>query len=113
MSKDKIPAVMYLEEGEEIVGIWASPEITEIGIYKLLAKKRKDGGIEWANFVQRSNGLKDRVSKGEVKNEKELQMVVDAVNRSLKTAYGPDVQLHPGKATYRSLMGNELDDSIN
>ena len=45
-------AVMNVDKGEEIVGGWATAQISQVGIYKLLAKKRKDGVIEWAHFIQ-------------------------------------------------------------
>ncbi len=59
-------AVMNLEEGEEILTGLASPHIPQVGIYNLLAKKRTDGTIEWAHFVQRDNGLKEKVMRGTV-----------------------------------------------
>lgn len=54
-------AVMNLAEGEEILTGLATPHIPQVGVYKLLAKKKTDGTIEWAHFVQRDNGLKDKV----------------------------------------------------
>jgi len=38
---------MNIEKGEEIVGGWATPKIPQVGSYKLLAKQRTDGKIEW------------------------------------------------------------------
>ena len=56
-------AVMNVDEGEEIVGGWAAPRIPQVGIYKLLAKKKKNNMIEWAHFVQRDNGLREKVPR--------------------------------------------------
>jgi len=33
-------AVMNVEKGEEVVGGWATPHIPQVGLYKLLAKKK-------------------------------------------------------------------------
>jgi hypothetical protein len=73
-------AVMNLEGGEELLGGRATPHIPQVGIYKLLAKKRADGTMEWAHFVQRDNGLKEKVLRGTVKNSDEFAVVSDAVN---------------------------------
>jgi hypothetical protein len=37
-------AVMNVEKGEEIVGGWATPHIPQVGLYKLLAKKKNERG---------------------------------------------------------------------
>lgn len=79
---------MNVENGEEIVGGWASGHIPEVGIYKLLAKKRKDGVIEWAHFVQRDSGLKEKVYRGEVENREKLDEVLEVMNGQLKRIFG-------------------------
>jgi len=76
-------AVMNVDKGEEIVGGWATPHIPQVGIYKLLAKKKKNNTIEWAHFVQRDNGLKEKVFRGEVKNQSELDTVLEVTNKNL------------------------------
>ena len=81
-------AVMNVEKGEEIVGGWASAHISQVGIYKLLAKKRKDGVIEWAHFVQRDNGLKEKVYRGEVESREKLDEVLEIMNGQLKRVFG-------------------------
>ena len=43
-----------------------TPPIPQVGIYKLLAKKKADGMIEWAHFVQHDNGLKEKEIRGTV-----------------------------------------------
>ncbi|MEW5828171.1 MAG: hypothetical protein AB1846_04705 [Chloroflexota bacterium] len=91
--KSKLQAIMNLDEGEEIVGGWATPHIPGTGIYKLLAKQRKDGVIEWAHFVQRDNGLKDRVMRGEVESRTRLDEVLEISNRNLKKIFGVTLQL--------------------
>ena len=86
-------AVMNIEEGEEIFGGWATPPIPQVGIYKLLAKKKADGTLEWAHFVQRDNGLKERVLRGTVKNSEEFAVVSDAVNNNLRRVFGVTMQV--------------------
>lgn len=81
-------AVMNVDKGEEIVGGWATPHIPQVGIYKLLAKKRKDGRIEWAHFVQRDNGLKEKVYRGDVESREKLEEVIEIMNRNLKKVFG-------------------------
>ena len=81
-------AVMNVEKGEVIVGGWATPRIPQVGSYKLLAKKRQDGVIEWAHFIQRDNGLKERVMRGEAKDQAQLDEVLEIANRNLQRLFG-------------------------
>lgn len=85
-------AVMNVDEGEEIVGGWATAHIPQIGVYKLLAKKRKDGLIEWAHFIQRDNGAKERVMRGEVESRARLQDVIEIANKNLSRLFGVKLQ---------------------
>ena len=92
--KSNLPqlAVMNVDKGEEIVGGWATMRISQIGIYKLLAKKHKDGVIEWAHFIQRDDGTKDRVMRGEVNSRDQLDEVIEIANRNLKKLFGVALQ---------------------
>jgi hypothetical protein len=81
-------AVMNVDKGEEIVGGWASAHIPQVGVYKLLAKKRVDGVIEWAHFVQRDSGLKEKVYRGEVESREKLDEVLEIMNGQLKRVFG-------------------------
>ncbi len=85
-------AVMNLEAGEEPFGGWATPHIPQVGIYKLLAKKKADGTVEWAHFVQRDNGLKEKVLRGMVKSADEFAVVSDAMNNNLRRIFGVTLQ---------------------
>ena len=89
-----VQALMAVAEGEEIAGTWTTPVVPGIGFYKLLAKRRADGACEWVHCVQRADGRKDNVYRGTVENQDRLADVVAAINNSLRTAYGPLVQLH-------------------
>ncbi|MEZ4601368.1 MAG: hypothetical protein R2940_16390 [Syntrophotaleaceae bacterium] len=85
-------AVMRIEKGEEMLGGWVSEQIPQVGIYKVLAKKKTDGIIEWAHFVQRDNGLKDRVIRGEAKNHQEFDAVLETIKKTLRRIYGVSLQ---------------------
>jgi len=81
-------AVMNVDTGEEIVGGWASARIPQVGVYKLLAKRRADGVIEWAHFVQRDSGSKEKVYRGEVETRERLDDVLEIMNSQLKRVFG-------------------------
>lgn len=101
-------AVMNVNEGEEIVGGWVTKHIAQIGIYKLLAKKRKDGVIEWAHFIQRDDGTKDRVMRGEINSREQLDEVVEIASRNLKKLFG--VALQATDYDMRTLDGKKAPD---
>lgn len=100
-------AVMSVDAGEEILPSYVTPHIPQVGIYKLLAKKRKDGKCEWAHFVQRDDGRKENVYRGTVENEARLADVVEALNRALNTAYGPTIRLVPADSDMYTLDGKQ------
>ena len=100
---------MNIDEGEEIAGGWATPHIPQVGIYKLLVKKRKDGRFEWAHFVQRDNGLKDRVMRGEVDNQEQLDTLIEITKRNLKKVFGVD--LRAAEYEVRTLDGKKAPDT--
>lgn len=81
-------AIMNVDKGEEIIGGWASAHIPQVGIYKLLAKKRADGIVEWAHFVQRDSGAKEKVYRGEVESREKLDEVLEIMNGQLKRVFG-------------------------
>ncbi len=85
-------AVMNIEKGEEILGGWATASIPEVGIYKLLAKKKTDSTIEWAHFVQRDSGVKEKVLRGTVETREELAIVKKAINDNLHRIFGVTLQ---------------------
>lgn len=101
-------AVMNVEKGEEIAGVWVTLPVPQIGTYKLLAKKKTDGTCEWAHFVQRANGSKEKVYRGTVENPARLADVVVALNRALHTAYGPTIRLQPADYDMYALAGKKL-----
>jgi len=96
-------AVLSIEKGEEIFGGWATAPIPQVGIYKLLAKRKADAAIEWAHFVQRDSGVKDRVLRGDVKTAEEFSIVKDAIESNLRRIYG--VTLQAAEYDVRTLDG--------
>lgn len=104
-----VPAMMRIEEGETIAGMWVTPLIPNIGVYKLLAKRKIDGTCEWVHFLQRTDGTKHSAFSGTVESEEELQNVIDAVNRTLARLFDPTVQLKEGEPNFYSLDGTKLD----
>ena len=93
-----VAPIMEIEKGEAIAGVWLSDTVPEIGFYKLLAKRKRDGTCEWVHFVQRADGRKEKFYQGRVESESQLQEVVEAINRALNTAYGRRINLHPADA---------------
>ena len=106
-------AVMNLEKGEEIVSALVSGHIPGTGRYKFLAKKREDKKIEWAHFVERDNGLKEKVYRGEVNSDAELKLVLEIMNRNLVKIFGPQAEMKQGIPEFRSLMDKKFDDTVN
>ena len=102
-------AVMTVKEGEEILAGRATVHISQVGTYKLLAKKKVDGTIEWAHFVERDNGLKEKVMRGTVNTLDEFDSVIDAVNNNLRKIFG--VTMQPAAYDVRTLDGKKASDT--
>ncbi len=102
-------AVMNIEKNEELVGGWATPHIPQVGTYKLLAKKKMDGTIEWAHFVQRDNGMKEKVMRGTVNTLEEFEIVNDTVNNNLRRIFG--VTMQAAAYDVRTLDGKKASDT--
>ena len=104
-------AVMTIEEGEEVFAGRATEHIPQVGLYKLLAKKKVDGTIEWAHFVERDNGLKENVIRGTVDTCDQFDIVIDAVNNNLHRIFG--VTLKPAAYDVRTLDGMKVSDTTH
>lgn len=85
-------AVMNVDKDEEIVGGWATAHIPGTGIYKLIAKKRVDGVIEWAHFIQRDSGAKEVIFRGEAAARSQLDTVIEVANENLHRLFGVTLQ---------------------
>lgn len=106
-------AIMNVEKGEAIVAALVSGHIPGTGRYKFLAKKNTKGTYEWAHFTERDNGVKENVYRGEVKDDKELKLVLDIMNRNLKRIFGDKAEMKEGIPEFRSLFGDKMDDTVN
>ncbi|HEY5512239.1 MAG TPA: hypothetical protein VIK40_01215 [Geomonas sp.] len=104
-------AVMTLEKGEDILAGRATAHIPQVGIYKLLAKKKVDGTIEWAHFVERDNGLKENVMRGTVNSADEFDIVIGAVDNNLRKIFG--VTMQPAAYDVRTLDGKKVSDTLH
>jgi hypothetical protein len=84
-------AVMNVEKGEEIVG---GPRriFRRWGFTNFWQRKKMNGEIEWAHFIQRDNGLKERVMRGTVKTRGELDTVIEVANKNLSKLFGVTLQ---------------------
>jgi hypothetical protein len=106
-------AVMNIDKGEEIVAGFVSGHIPGTGRYKFVAKKKINGKYEWAHFVERDDGLKENVYRGEVGNPEELKLVFDIMNKTLKKIFGSHTEMKEGKPEFKSITGKKFDDTIN
>ena len=104
----KVQAIMNIEDGEEIASACASPHIPGTGIYKFLAKRKKDGTFEWAHFVQRDNGSKEKIYRGETPTRQQLDLLLEIMNRNLKRIF--KVEMRPADYDVYSLDGKKAPD---
>jgi hypothetical protein len=85
-------AVLNIDAGEEIAGLWATPRIPDIGIYKLTAKKRLDGKFEWVHFQHRPDDTRKVLLRGEVASGDLLGAILSVTNSTLSRIYGVVMQ---------------------
>ncbi|HEX2696169.1 MAG TPA: hypothetical protein VHM28_00580 [Anaerolineales bacterium] len=88
----QVQAIMNIDEGEEVASACASPHVPETGIYKFLAKRKKDGTFEWAHFVQRDNGMKENIYRGQAETRQQLNQVLEIMNYNLKRVFGVEMR---------------------
>jgi hypothetical protein len=106
-----LTAVMTISEGEEFFAGQTTPLIPQVGIYKLLAKKKLDATIEWAHFVEREDGQKGNVMRGTVNNSDEFALVIDTINNNLRRIFG--ITLQPAAYEVCTLDGKRLSDTVH
>jgi len=104
-------AVMNIGKGEEILSGYTTACIPQVGIYKLLVKKKVDGTIEWAHFVERDSGLKEKVIRGSVKSLDELGIVIGAINNNLRKVFG--VTMQSAEYEVRTLDGKKVSETVH
>jgi len=108
-SKVSGKAVLTVAAGEEVVAGRATAHIPQVGIYKLLAKKKVDGSIEWAHFVERDSGLKENVLRGTVSTLAEFDLVIDVVSNNLLRIFG--VTMEPAGYDVLTLDGKKVSET--
>ena len=82
-----------------------------MGLYKLLAKKKADGTIEWAHFVQRDNGLRENVMRGTVDTLDQFDLLIDTVSNNLRRVFGVTLKL--ATPDVRTLDGRKVSDTTH
>ena len=102
---------MNVDKGEEIAGLWATPQIPQIGVYKLVVKKRVDGIYEWAHFQHRPDGTRKVLFRGELETKIRIADVLDAANKTLRNVYG--VTMSVADADISTLDGRKSSDTVH
>jgi hypothetical protein len=103
-------AVMRVDKGEEIAGLWTTPQIPQVGVYKLAAKKRLDGKFEWVHFQHRLDGTRKVLFRGEGESSVRLADVLDATNKTLTRIYGVVMQVAEFETS--TLNGKKFDGPV-
>ena len=109
--KPPVQAILNIDKGEEIASACASPHIAGTGVYKFLAKKKKDGTFEWAHFVQRDNGAKENIYRGQAETRQQLDLVLEIMNRNLKKIF--KVEMRSADYDVYSLDGKKAPPHIH
>ncbi len=102
---------MNVDKGESIEGMWATPQIPEIGVYKLVAKKRVDGMYEWVHFQHRPDGTRKVLFRGEVESKERLAIVLEASNKQLQNIFG--VTMLFADVSMKTLDGRSTDNKVH
>ena len=103
-------AVMNVAAGEKITGLWATPQIPDIGIYKLVMKQRVDGKFEWVHFQHRTDGTRKVLLRGEIDSKDRLAAVLEVTNSTLSRVYGVMMQAAEFSAT--TIDGRKFDGPV-
>ncbi len=104
-------AVMSVDHGETIEGLWATSEIPQLGVYKLVAKKRTDGVYEWVHFQHKPDGSRKVLFRGEVESKERLAVVLDAANKYLEKLFG--VTMSIADVGMKTLDGRNMDNKVH
>jgi hypothetical protein len=107
----KPQAVMSVDKGESIEGMWATPQIPQVGVYKLAAKKRIDGVYEWVHFQHHPDGARKILFRGEVESKERLAVVLAASNKQLQNIFG--VSLSAADISMQTLDGRITDSKVH
>jgi hypothetical protein len=104
-------AVMNVDKDEEIAGLWATPQIPQIGVYKLVVKKRTDGTYEWVHFQHRLDGTRKVLFRGELESKLRIADVLESANKTLLKVYG--VTMSVADVDISTLDGRKPSDTVH
>lgn len=102
---------MQIDKDESIEGLWATPQIPQIGVYKLIVKKRKDGIFEWVHFLHRLDGTRKVLFRGELEAKIRIADVLEAANKTLRNVYG--VTMSVADVNISTLDGRSAGDTVH
>jgi hypothetical protein len=103
--------VMNIDKGESIEGLWATPQIPQIGVYKLVVKQRADGIYEWVHFQHRPDGTRKVLFRGELETKVRITDVLEAANENLHNVYG--VTMSVADVNISTLDGRKSGDTVH
>lgn len=105
--------MLSIDKGEEIIHGLVSGYIPGTGYYKFLSKQKTDSTFAWVHFVERVNGNKENVYRGEVKTKAELNTVLEIMNGNLTRIFGPAAEMKTGKSEVSTITGAKDDGTLN
>lgn len=106
-------SMLNIEKGEEIIHGLVSSYIPGTGYYKFLSKQKKNGEFDWVHFVERVNGSKEKMYRGDSKTREELETVCNLMNKTLTKVFGAAAEMKTGKTEVRTTDGLKDDGTIN
>jgi hypothetical protein len=105
--------MLSIDKGEEIIHGMVSSYVTGTGYYKFLSKQKTDSTFVWVHFVERINGNKENIYRGEVKTKAELEQVLEIMNRNITSVFGPAAEMKIGKSEVKTINGAKDDGTVN
>jgi hypothetical protein len=105
--------MLSIDKGEEIVHALVSAYIPGTGYYKFLSKQKTDQTFAWVHFVERVNGSKENVYRGEAGSKEVLEKALELMNRNLLRIFGAAAEMKPGKTEVKTTMGTKDDGTVN
>jgi len=102
---------MNVDKGESIEGLWATPQLPQIGAYKRVVKKRMDRICEWVHFQYRTDGSRKVLFRGELETKGRIADVLDAATKNLRNVFG--VELSVADVDISTLNGRKSSDTVH
>jgi hypothetical protein len=105
--------MLNIDKGEEIIHGLVSSYVPGTGYYKFLSKQKSNGTYEWVHFVERVNGNKEKMYRGDAKTKEELETVLEVMSKTLTKVFGAAAEMKTGKTEVRTTDGIKGDESVN